>query len=175
MQLTELSPAGLDELALLCAQRGFAVFRGQDWKDAGFGRQLDIARCVSSRTDGTTSRGELMRRHFGPLHKHPVQPRPASQDEIAVIYQSAADVRRPNYWGDRLSGINWHVDQTHERQPPGVTFFGVLENQGWCGGDTIMADTVGLFERMSPVMQDMLIGLEAVHSSNALTAKARKE
>ena len=57
VQLTELSPAGLDELALLCAQRGFAVFRGQDWKDAGFEKQLDIARCVSSRMDGISKKG----------------------------------------------------------------------------------------------------------------------
>ncbi|ORY25052.1 alpha-ketoglutarate catabolism dioxygenase [Naematelia encephala] len=157
IQLTKLDSAGLDELALLCAQRGFVVFRNQDWKDAGFKKQLDIGR------------------HFGPLHKHPVQPRPATETEISVIYQSAADTRRPNYWGDRLSGVNWHVDQTHERQPPGVTFFGVLENQGWCGGDTVMSDSVQLYRRMSPVMQKMLIGLRAIHSSSFLTNKAKRD
>ncbi|TYJ59215.1 hypothetical protein B9479_000204 [Cryptococcus floricola] len=160
VQLTELTPAGLDELGLLVAQRGFAVFRGQNWKDAGFKKQLEIARRVW---------------HFGPLHKHPVQPRPATETEIAVIYQSAADVRRINYWGDRVSGVNWHADQTHERQPPGVTFFGVLENQGWSGGDTIMSDSVQAFARLSPVMQNVLIGLEGVHSSNALTKKAKED
>ncbi|WRT67549.1 uncharacterized protein IL334_004521 [Kwoniella shivajii] len=124
IQLTELSPEGLDELGLLVAQRGFAVFRNQNWKDSGFKKQLDIAR------------------HFGPLHKHPVQPRPATETEISVIYQSAAEVRRINYWGNRVSGVNWHADQTYERQPPAVTFFGVLENQGWCGGDTIIGDAL---------------------------------
>ncbi|ODN97434.1 hypothetical protein L198_03998 [Cryptococcus wingfieldii CBS 7118] len=99
-------------------------------------------------------------RHFGPLQKHPVQPRPATETEIAVIYQSAADVRRINYWGDR---------------PPGVTFFGVLENQGWSGGDSIMSDSVQVFARLSPVMQNVLIGLEGVHSSNALTKKAKED
>ncbi|WWD03150.1 hypothetical protein V865_001197 [Kwoniella europaea PYCC6329] len=157
VQLTELDSAGLDELGLLVAQRGFAVFRNQNWKDAGFKKQLDIAR------------------HFGPLHKHPVQPRPATETEIAVIYQSAAEVRRINYWGNRVSGVNWHADQTHERQPPAVTFFGVLENQGWCGGDTILSDSVQAFNHLSPVMQNMLIGLKAIHSSNALTLKAKKD
>lgn len=44
VQLTQLDSHGLDELALLCAQRGFVVFRKQDWKDAGFAKQLDIGR-----------------------------------------------------------------------------------------------------------------------------------
>lgn len=38
-----------------------------------------------------------------------------------------------------------------------------------------MADTVSLYNRMSPVMQRMLIGLEAVHSSSQLSEKAKKE
>ncbi|WWD18271.1 hypothetical protein CI109_102721 [Kwoniella shandongensis] len=159
VQLTDLTPAGLDELGLLVAQRGFAVFRGQNWKDAGFKKQLDIAR------------------HFGPLHKHPVQPRPATETEIAVIYQSAADVRRINYWGNRVSGINWHADQTHERQPPGVTFFGVLENQGWTGGDTIMSDSMQAFNHLSDTFKNMLIGLggalrrEAVNTPHPLVTQ----
>ncbi|WVQ78916.1 hypothetical protein IAT38_001007 [Cryptococcus sp. DSM 104549] len=157
LQLTQLSATGLDQLALLVAQRGFVVFRGQDWKDSGFKKQLDIAR------------------HFGPLHKHPVHPRPATETEISVVYQSAADVRRPNYWGDRMSGINWHVDQSYEAQPPCYTFFGVLENQGWVGGDTLMSDMSQAVEHMSPIFRDMLTGQFGIHSSYMLTNAALRD
>lgn len=44
---SELSNAGLDELALLCAQRGCLVFRDQDFTNLGFERQKEIASYVT--------------------------------------------------------------------------------------------------------------------------------
>ena len=44
MQISQLGSAGLDELALLAAQRGALVFRDQDFGDLGFERQKEIAR-----------------------------------------------------------------------------------------------------------------------------------
>ena len=76
IQLSALSPAGLDELGLLVAQRGFAVFRKQDFKDAGMQKQLDTVR------------------HFGPLHQHFKAPHAGDHKEFSVMYQSAADVKR---------------------------------------------------------------------------------
>ncbi|KAL4771218.1 hypothetical protein BDW60DRAFT_208183 [Aspergillus nidulans var. acristatus] len=52
VQLSQMTPAGLDQVAFLAAQRGVLVFRDQDFADIGPERQLAIAR------------------HFGPLHKH---------------------------------------------------------------------------------------------------------
>lgn len=43
VQLTELSPAALDELALMCAERGCLVFRDQKFADVGFEEQKKIA------------------------------------------------------------------------------------------------------------------------------------
>src|SRR5258705_10534996 len=53
MQASQLSTAGLDELALLAAQRKMLVCRNQDFKDIGPERQVTIAR------------------HFGPIQRHP--------------------------------------------------------------------------------------------------------
>lgn len=69
VQLSQLSPAGLDELALMAARRGAIVLRGQDFGDIGLQRQKAIAR------------------HFGPLHIHGWAPHPAAgSEEHMVIY-----------------------------------------------------------------------------------------
>ena len=54
LQLSELDDRQKDELALLIAERGVVVFRGQDFKDIGPERQKELAR------------------YFGPLHVHAV-------------------------------------------------------------------------------------------------------
>ena len=59
VQLSKLSPEGLNELALYAAQRGALVFRDQDFRDIGFEGQKKI---VS---------------HFGPLHIHGLCKTPA--------------------------------------------------------------------------------------------------
>ena len=46
MQISQLSKEGLDELALLVAERKVVVFRDQDFKDLGPDRQIEIAKCV---------------------------------------------------------------------------------------------------------------------------------
>jgi sulfonate dioxygenase len=51
-QLSELSDAQKNELALLVAERGVVVFRGQDFKDIGPQRQKEFAQ------------------YFGRLHVH---------------------------------------------------------------------------------------------------------
>ena len=52
LQLSQLSDAQKDELALLIAERGVVVFRNQDFKDIGPERQKKFGG------------------HFGPLHIH---------------------------------------------------------------------------------------------------------
>lgn len=71
VQLSELSSEGLDELALLAAQRGALVFRQQNFVDIGFERQKQIVG------------------HFGPLHVHGWAPHPAAGSaEHMIIYDS---------------------------------------------------------------------------------------
>ena len=69
VQLSQLSEAGLDELALFAAKRGALVFRNQDFRDIGFEAQKKIVR------------------HFGPLHIHGWAPHPmAGSEEHMIIY-----------------------------------------------------------------------------------------
>lgn len=69
VQLSQLSEAALDELALMAAKRGALVFRNQDFGDIGFAAQKKI---VS---------------HFGPLHIHGWAPHPAAGSvEHMIIY-----------------------------------------------------------------------------------------
>jgi sulfonate dioxygenase len=71
VQLSQLSEAGLDELALLAAKRGALVFRDQDFRDIGFEAQKKIVR------------------HFGPLHIHGWAPHPAAgSEEHMIIYDN---------------------------------------------------------------------------------------
>lgn len=44
VQISQLSQAGLDELALYAAQRKVLVFRDQDFKDIGPEKQIEIAK-----------------------------------------------------------------------------------------------------------------------------------
>ena len=53
VQVSKLSKEGLDELALLTAERKVVVFRDQDFKDLSPERQIEIAN------------------HFGPIQRHP--------------------------------------------------------------------------------------------------------
>jgi sulfonate dioxygenase len=69
VQLSQLSPEGLDELGLMAAQRGALVFRNQDFSEIGFEAQKSIVR------------------HFGPLHIHGWAPHPAAGSaEHMIIY-----------------------------------------------------------------------------------------
>ena len=56
VQVSQLTSEGLDELALLTAERKVVVFRDQDFKDLSPERQIEIARCAR------IYRGRLVRR-----------------------------------------------------------------------------------------------------------------
>ncbi|KAK5717748.1 hypothetical protein LTR15_008587 [Elasticomyces elasticus] len=148
VQLSQLSPAGLDELALLAAQRGALVFHGQDFRDIGFEAQKKI---VS---------------HFGPLHVHGWAPHPAAGSaEHMIIYDHKDDLRVRRSWKGR-SPIQWHTDQSPELQPPGTTFIGMLESPSAAGGDTLVSSSVQAFKALSPRFRKRLEGLTALHSNN---------
>ncbi|KAL2835356.1 alpha-ketoglutarate-dependent taurine dioxygenase [Aspergillus pseudoustus] len=121
VQISDLSSEGLDELALMVAQRGCLVFRDQKFTDLGFERQKEIAS------------------HFGPLHKHGWMPHPKEGPEEFVI--------------------------SPESQPPGATFFCMLESPPGAGGDTIISSMTRAFTRLSPSFRRRLEGLQAVHTT----------
>ncbi|KAF4628241.1 hypothetical protein G7Y89_g9913 [Cudoniella acicularis] len=148
VQLTELTPEALDELALLTAERGCVVFRDQhEFLNSGFEAQKKIAG------------------HFGPLHVHGWMPHPEKGPaEFVIVYDSKDDLRLRRFWA-RKNPIQFHVDQSPEAQPPGMTFFAVLESPPGVGGDTIFASTHRAFMKLSPKFRARLEGLKAVHTT----------
>ncbi|RXW17375.1 hypothetical protein EST38_g8481 [Candolleomyces aberdarensis] len=69
VQISQLSKEGLDELALLTAERKVLVFRDQDFKDIGIERQIEIAK------------------YFGPIHRHPTSGNVKGYPEFHVVYR----------------------------------------------------------------------------------------
>ncbi|KAL6850587.1 hypothetical protein ACO1O0_007711 [Amphichorda felina] len=148
VQLTKLSPEGLDELALYAAQRGALVFRDQDFGDLGFEEQKRIVR------------------HFGPLHVHGWAPHPvAGSPEHMIIYDHRDDLRVRRSWKGR-SPVQWHTDQSPEAQTPGTTFICMLESPSAAGGDTLVGSSVQAYKSLSPRFRKRLEGLTAIHSNN---------
>lgn len=154
VQLSQLSDAGKDELSLLVAKQGLAVFRNQDWAFHG--------------PKYITEYG----RYFGPLHIHPVSGSPKGVPEIHVVYRRGSS--DSPVFNDRNSYISFHLDVSYELQPPGTTFFAMLEGPE-SGNDTLFADMVEAYNRLSPAFKERLEGLKVLHTSRdqAISAKNR--
>ncbi|KAI8313032.1 Alpha-ketoglutarate-dependent taurine dioxygenase [Colletotrichum sp. SAR11_59] len=69
IQLSQLNPAQLDELALLAAERGVVLFRDQDFADIGPERQRQYGQ------------------HFGPLHVHQMGGQIKDYPELLPVYR----------------------------------------------------------------------------------------
>lgn len=153
VQLSQLSDEAKDDLALYVAQRGVVVFRDQDFVKHGPKYCADYAR------------------YFGPLHIHPTSGAPKNVPELHITY------RRPDEKDERIfenntSSILWHSDCSFELQPPGITFFSILEGPE-SGGDTLFADNVEAYKRLSPEFQKRLSGLHVLHTSQDQAQNAR--
>ncbi|QLG70983.1 hypothetical protein HG535_0B00200 [Zygotorulaspora mrakii] len=145
IQLSHLSDAAKDELALLIAQRGVVVLREQDFAEKG---PRYVADFVS---------------HFGKLHIHQSSGHPEDVAELHVTYRRPDEQEFERLFADRTSSIFWHSDVSYELQPPSYTFFTVLEGPNG-GGDTLFSDGIEAYERLSPTFQNFLSRLHVVHS-----------
>ncbi|EGV64029.1 alpha-ketoglutarate-dependent sulfonate dioxygenase [Yamadazyma tenuis] len=146
VQLSQLTDEGKDELALLVAQRGLLVFRNQDFTDHGPKFAVEFGK------------------YYGPLHIHPVSGAPIGYPELHIAYRNKDYANQGNYFKNKTNSIAWHTDVSYELQPPGITFFSVLEGPE-SGGDTAFADTIEAYERLSPEFKGILDGLYVEHSS----------
>ncbi|ETN44609.1 uncharacterized protein HMPREF1541_10279 [Cyphellophora europaea CBS 101466] len=146
IQLSGLSNQQKDELALLVAERGIVIFREQDFVDQG----IDWLREFGS--------------YFGRLHVHQWGVHPKDAPELTVVFR---DSDKGSYFDNQAEGslntVSWHTDMSYEKNPPGVTFLSSLSGPS-CGGDTLYANTMTAYDRLSPTMQKFLETLEAVHS-----------
>ena len=140
IQLSSLSDAAKDELALLLAQRGFVVFRNQDLKDKGLEFNSNFGR------------------YFGPLNPTSFIGTPETEPNFHIVYRDPNEKVNPK----RVVGI--HVDDNWEVFTPGVTIFGILDGPE-TGGDTLFVDSQEIYERFSPGFQKILETLTGVFSN----------
>ena len=145
-QLSSLSKAGRDQLALLTAQRKVLVFQNQDFADLPIEKALEYGG------------------YFGRHHIHPTSGSPEKHPEIHLVHRSANDTSGQQLLESRTSTVAWHSDVAYEEQPPGVSFLYILDNPT-TGGDTLFADMGEAYRRLSPGFQERLHGLRAVHSA----------
>ena len=146
IQISGLSDAGKDQLALLAAQRKVLVFRDQDFADLPIDDALKIGQ------------------YFGRLHIHPTSGAPSGHPEVHVVHRGTDDRSGEALLETRLSTVAWHSDVTYERQPPGTTFLYILDHPD-TGGDTLFANMAEAYKRLSPGFRERLHGLQAVHSA----------
>ncbi|EWG38589.1 hypothetical protein FVEG_01776 [Fusarium verticillioides 7600] len=148
VQISALGREGLDELALLAAERGVVVFRDQDFADVGFDRQREIVK------------------HYGPLHQHPTMGYPkGTGPEFHVVYADEKSGNLRKLLGPRTTYDLWHIDQTFTPNVPSTTFFWVLEIPESGGGDTAFTSLTAAYEALSPAFRETLHGLKLHHTS----------
>ncbi|GJN76048.1 hypothetical protein PLICBS_010159 [Purpureocillium lilacinum] len=145
VQLSSLSDAGKDELALFVARRKVVVFRDQDFAD------LSIADAL------------LYGSYFGRLHIHPTSGSPEGHPEIRVVYRGEGNGGRESILRARTNTLSWHSDVSYEEQPPGTTILFVLSKPD-TGGDTLFVDAAEAYRRLSTPFQERLHGLKGRHS-----------
>ncbi|AJV46489.1 BPK_HP2_G0032770.mRNA.1.CDS.1 [Saccharomyces cerevisiae] len=156
IQLTDLSDAAKDELALLVAQKGVVVFRNQNFADEG--------------SDYVTEYG----RHFGKLHIHQTSGHPQNNPELHITFRRPDAEEFARVFDDSTSSGGWHTDVSYELQPPSYTFFSVVEGPDG-GGDTLFADTIEAFDRLSKPLQDFLSTLHVIHSSKEQAENSQRQ
>jgi alpha-ketoglutarate-dependent taurine dioxygenase len=157
VQLSKLSPAGKDQLALLVAQRKVVAFRDQDFADLSIQEALDFGG------------------YFGRHHIHPTSGAPEGYPEIHLVHRNGSNSEFEAFLANRNSSVGWHSDVTYEQQPPGTTFLYILDSPE-VGGDTAFVNQVEAYNRLSPALKERLHGLKAVHSGieQAEFSKGRK-
>ncbi|EPE27685.1 Clavaminate synthase-like protein [Glarea lozoyensis ATCC 20868] len=156
IQLSSLTSAGKDQLALIVAQRKVVAFRDQDFADLPLQTALDFGR------------------HFGPHHIHPTSGSPEGFPELHIVhrYGKPGTSEFDSFLAGRNSSVSWHSDVSYELQPPGTTFLYQFDAPE-TGGDTLFANQVEAYNRLSEPLKERLHGLKAVHSGFEQAAFSR--
>ncbi|KAI1777198.1 TauD-domain-containing protein [Hypoxylon cercidicola] len=156
LQLSQLTDEQKNELALLIAERGVVVFRGQDFKDIGIEKQKEFGQ------------------YFGRLHVHPVGAHVDGAIEFHNIYLGADNLYRAQQQSEKLTTTGYHSDVSYEHQPPGITLLTLLSVPS-TGGDTAWTSQVAAYERLSEPIKRLLEGLRAEHSGFPQAENARRD
>jgi sulfonate dioxygenase len=145
VQLSKLTDAGKDELALFVAEKKVVAFRGQDFAELPIQDALNFGG------------------YFGRHHIHPTSGAPDGYPEVHLVHRGSDDTSARDFFAERTNSITWHSDVTYEKQPPGTTFLLLLDGPA-AGGDTLFANQAAAYNRLSPEFQKRLHGLKVVHS-----------
>lgn len=100
---------------------------------------------------------EAVTLQFGPFGVDPfIAPMPGRPNVLEL--RREPDEKATNF------GAGWHSDWSFQPAPPAAT---LLHGQVIppVGGDTLFADCAGAYAALSPVMQEMLAPLRAIHSA----------
>ena len=155
VQLSKLTDAGKDELALFVAQKKVVAFRDQDFADIPIKDALDFGG------------------YFGRHHIHPTSGAPEGYPEVHLVHRGTDDTTARDFFEERTNSITWHSDVTYEKQPPGTTFLYLLDGPA-AGGDTLFANQAAAYNRLSPEFRKRLHGLKVVHSGKLSSKTAAK-
>lgn len=98
IQLSALTNAGKDELALFVAHRGVVAFRDQDFADLPIEKALEFGG------------------YFGRHHIHPSSGQPKGYPEIHLVHRGAGEAVEASVLESRTSSVAWHSDVTYEVQ-----------------------------------------------------------
>ncbi|KAI1257242.1 hypothetical protein MGN70_000282 [Eutypa lata] len=145
LQLSSLTSAQRDELALLAAERGVLVFKDQDFPDIGKDRQREFGA------------------HFGPLHIHQMGGQVKDYPELLPVYRDFTAGAVDQEIKNNVSSIKWHTDMSYEINGMGTTIFFCLATPK-SGGDTLYLSTTAAYENLSEDYRKRLHGLYATHS-----------
>ncbi|KAL4865546.1 hypothetical protein BDV12DRAFT_148274 [Aspergillus spectabilis] len=154
VQLSQLSDAAKDELALLVAERKVVAFPNQDIIDAGPAAQAAFMG------------------HFGKPNYQPVSGTVRDYPGFHIIHRDGNREEISRFLEQRTTTTLWHQDVSYEIQPPGYVMLGLLEGPD-VGGDTVFAATDMAYKRLSPTICSWLDTLRAVHSSTKMINHAR--
>ncbi|KAI0483392.1 TauD-domain-containing protein [Xylariaceae sp. FL0804] len=145
LQLSSLSGEQRDELALLAAERGVVVFKGQDFADIGKEQQRQFGA------------------HFGSLHVHQHGGQTKGYPELLPVYRDFKAGAVDNEIKNNVSSIKWHTDMSYEINGMGTTIFFCMSTPK-SGGDTLYLSTTAAYENLSENFRARLHGLYATHS-----------
>jgi len=136
VQLKELNNQEIENIKSLVAERGVLFFRNQEMT-------LDDQLAVG--------------RRLGELHVHPAARAPEGYPEVLLIHTDAES----RY----TAGEGWHTDVSCDERPPALSMLRI-ETTPPVGGDTLFASMYGAYDTLSTPMQQFLLGLTAIHSSD---------
>lgn len=154
VQLSQLSAAAKDELALLVSERKVVAFPNQDLIDAGPAAQAAFMS------------------HFGKPNYQPVSGTVRGYPGFHIIHRDGNREEISRFLEQRTTTTLWHQDVSYEIQPPGYVMLGLLEGPE-VGGDTVFAATDLAYKRLSATLCSWLDTLSAVHSSAKMINHAR--